>query len=51
MEQVNMKPPEFIHIPIGIYNGVDLLDTYVDENYIVWLITPNPELECEIVYE
>jgi hypothetical protein len=42
-------PPEFILIPVGEYNGVDLPDVVIDENYIVWLEIPNPELNCEIV--
>jgi hypothetical protein len=42
-------PPEFILIPIGEYNGVDLPDCIIDENYIIWLKIPNPELNCEII--
>ena len=48
-----MKPPEFILIPIGDFrdNGiVELPDCYIDDDYIVWQILPNPELECEIIY-
>lgn len=35
------SPPQFELIPIGIYNGIDLPDTYIDENYVVRL-----EIEC-----
>jgi hypothetical protein len=43
-------PPEFILIPIGEYNGVDLPDCIIDENYIIWLKIPNPELNCEVIW-
>ena len=55
MEQ-RMKPPKFILIPIGYfrihYNRL-LPDCYIDidDDYIVWQIMPNPELECEVIYE
>jgi hypothetical protein len=53
------SPPEFILIPIGEYNGVDLPDIIIGipceffndpdtleiaySDYIVWLEVPNPE--------
>jgi len=47
-----MKPPEFILIPIGDFrdNGIELPDCYIDDDYIVWQVLPNTELECEVIY-
>lgn len=45
------QPPEYILIPIGEYNGVDLPDIWIDENYIVWIEIENPEANCEANYD
>jgi hypothetical protein len=42
-------PPRYEWIPIGEYDGADLPDTIVDENYIVWLKIECPEYNCEIL--
>lgn len=44
-------PPRYIWIPVGIYNGVDLPDTMIDEDYVVWLKMPNLERECEVIFD
>lgn len=44
------RPPEFILIPMGEYNGVDLPNTWIDKHYTVWLIVLNPERECEVSF-
>jgi hypothetical protein len=51
MELFKKIPPEFILVPIGEYNGVDLSDCTVDENYVVWLEIPNPELNGEVIMD
>jgi hypothetical protein len=46
---INVMPPQFEWIPIGEYNGVDLPDIEIDENYIVWIEIECPEYECEVM--
>ena len=43
--ETNETPPPNILIPVGEYDGVDLLDCAVlDDSYTVYLTVKNPEL-------
>jgi hypothetical protein len=49
---IDTKPPRFELVPIGIYDGVDMPNTMIlDDSYIVYLIVPNPEYDCEATIE
>jgi hypothetical protein len=52
MEPIDIRPPEFELVPVGIYNGVDLPSTMIlDDSYTVYLIIRNPEYDCEVIIE
>jgi hypothetical protein len=66
MEPIDIRPPKFEWLPIGLYNGVDIPDTQIggfysgfndstdliiEEDYIVWVKVPNPEYDCEVIIE
>jgi hypothetical protein len=42
------RPLQYEWIPVGEYDGVDLPDIYIDEDYIIWQLVECPEYNCEI---
>jgi hypothetical protein len=44
----DIRPPQYEWIPVGEYDGIDLPDTHIDEDYIVWQKLECPEYDCEI---
>jgi hypothetical protein len=51
MAMINTRPLQYEWIPVGEYNGVDLPNITIDENYIIWQQVLNPEYNCEVIYE
>jgi hypothetical protein len=45
------QPLQYEWIPVGEYNGVDLSDIMIDENYIVWQQVLNSEYNCEVILQ
>ena len=50
METIDTAPEPFILVPIGEYDGEDLLPgtTILDDSYIVYFEIENPEYNCEV---
>jgi hypothetical protein len=46
--ELNDKCPQYEWIPVGEYDGIDLPDTHIDEDYIAWQLVECPEYNCEI---
>jgi hypothetical protein len=49
METVGLPPRQYEWISIGEYDGIDLPDIFIDENYIVWQQVKNLECNCEVI--
>lgn len=48
MEIIDSRPRQYEWISIGEYDGIDLPDIFIDENYIVWQQVKNLEYNCEV---